>query len=192
MGVLGGTAVDPPLGQIPFDITLIPQPERRSRFVFVGEAVEGLEADDVGLVGEHLQGSAGTDRLQLAVIPHEPHERTGIACDSGDGGQIGRGGHASLVDDDHIAGLDVETALAMFMEPLRHGHRRHSGGDFELLGGRCRDRHTPRSRSGAGDRLGGNTHSGGLPRTCRTNADGEHLVAGCDLLGQGNLARIEL
>ena len=44
MGVLGGAAVDPALGQIPFDITLIPQPERRSRFVFVGEAVELVEA----------------------------------------------------------------------------------------------------------------------------------------------------
>ena len=154
--------------------------------------MELVEADDVGLVGEHLQGSAGTDRLKLPVIPHEPHERTNVACDASDGGQIGGRGHASLINDDDVSRSDVETALAMFMEPLRHGHRRHSGGGLELLGGRGRDRHTPRSRSGAGDRLGGNTHSGGLPRTGRTDPDGEHLVAGCDLPGQGNLPRIEL
>ena len=73
-----------------------------------GEAVQFGEFDGADLGGQQPQRAAGLDRGELPVVAEQPHGGAVAFGERAEGVEVAGAGQAGFVDQDHVAGSDVE------------------------------------------------------------------------------------
>ena len=111
---------DPVVGGVELDALGAAVADREGGLCFVGvvEAVQVGELDGVGVVGEEAQGAAGLDRGELGGVAEEPDQGTAVAGIAGEPVEVAGAGHAGFVDEDQVAGLELEPLIDLGLAAL--------------------------------------------------------------------------
>ena len=205
---LAAPAGDPPAFVVQHDTGGIAVADRQARGGLLGVTALGKTHDLRQLNGARaathgVEQSAAVDGVELHRIADEPHDRTRVVGDLDQGCDVLRRRHAGLVDEQHVAGFDLDGQrrrisagpIRVVSEP-RVGQRVDRGGlrtDVvgQHSGGRCRRRQADQVAAGVAPNLGDDLHRGRLAGTRRADTGGRQRATREQMAGEFFLSAVK-